>query len=752
MRNSIEQYVSDMRSRFGSAIENDPTQKAAGEDSSARNYIARRLQHLTDNGYDLGEGGAFLDSIGSKDPYGSYNMYNGDSTGFLVSITGGGNSSLGNDEVSAIAYAMMQMDALQADGRMNADEYAAKMAELVSPESIGEIKAHGGDGFYNFLDDLEWMEKENEPDPEVAAANQARFSVGVRTYINDGDDYLNDAIGRDHSHGDTKPDGYNIYDDMEGQLRNAKNAGLLTDDQYEAARNRMRDYSDKPGEPGKADETLLYAMKDAMALGDPDMVARVMSPEGITAISGVHPMYSDYANEDGIAILQDLSAQRAQAEAAGSISVNHGDHGLEPEDPSLGEPLDRETVIMDADKQQTLTDVMTDKYFTRSEASGGITADQYDSMRAEYDALDSDEKKDAYRTLHEDFAKADSFMGQIDRFETGLANGRLSVVQEDNENGNPVYSVRSNRFLELTDEQRERLQEKFEAYQNTDGQAAGLVHRITAPAIGAIMGGDVSLMLSGEFNGILNESMTEINDAEEAAEKENDGNETHHSDYGQDYDADLSGVDIAILDEQSPVEKFESMRDMANELWMGGPTGDDRVKYLEAQGFDQDDRIRIQEMINQGQEWCMNATPDMYDEAFPSEPGQSLVERESAFQLERADAAAKIMTHEGADDFMQAYNGLADGPAGIDADEASEAYDKAAHALDEAIASGAADGIDEADMAEGSARLADYVAENPDAGFITHPDSMPEPKDNEPGMTNDGPAEPDNEYGNGMTM
>lgn len=197
-----------------------------------------------------------------------------------------------------------------------------------------------------------------------------------------------------------------------------------------------------------------------------------------------------------------------------------------------------------------------------------------------------------------------------------------------------------------------------------------------------------------------------------------DGPETSND--TPDYDAELAEGDLDLVMARSPMEQFEAMQSAAIDAWRGKlGNGADRREALQQMGFSDEECQRIQAMVDRGPEWCVTATPEAYDAEFRSPDGKTLAERDAEFRVAQAEAASRLMTYEGAEDLMARYNAdVGEDGVGITEDQAAAVYDRAAHVLDEAYASGnTPTDTPTEELEESMGNLADYISANPDAEF-----------------------------------
>ena len=708
MWNDIEKYVDELSGAY-----EIPTDGGIEGDSAMRNYVAQQLQRLQDNGLADFSDNRFYQDVGDKSGFSGFNETTAGGILWLSQVED--KRSIGTTELTALALTMAHLDQLQNDGRITAADYAGYVQKLVSPGCIDDIEAHGGDGFYNLLDDID-REDRNEPDAGVAEKNRDAMSVDTRPFINDKDDYYTSARDADPARAAREAESdYDPYSLMGDKLAEAKKSGYLTDEQYDAAANALRAKMTE-GVSGKAANMLLYAMEDAAALGDEGLIGEIMSPDGIAAIADEPIMadtpYAGMLNYQAVDILSRLEQEThvngirpaMQAEEPDAPAPQTEDVEPEPEPATEPEPEDSvptaepftgDPVELSGDDIRAITDAMFLGYFEKSEAKGGITLDGFEAQVAEFEAMDEDAQQQGYLSRHPDFHEALTFMNRMDALENGLNDGKLAIGASVDENGVTSYGV--------------MMQDGVSGYD----------------VFISALNGDPS------FSEALHDAVSGLEPQEPAPQVDSGG-------ISEDYDADLTGTDLSVLTKKSPEEQFESMRSAAVACWRGDyGNGQDRVDALLAAGFTDDERKQIQSMVNIGPEWCQTATPEDFDSKFPSEDGTTMAEREAAFQAERAAAAAAVMTYENSSDFMAAVNAAG---GQLTEEDAAGLYGSAARVFDQAYAEGgsvleeAAAGMEDGGLSAAVSNLADYAGEHEGEGFAieTAAEAEPEPE-------NDGP-------------
>lgn len=731
-------------------------------DSEMRNYIASQIQRMEDNGLDVSQIQGFYDAVGARSGEGFANL---------------SASNIGGRELTAIATTMMRLDEMQSDGRISVDEYAGYMDRLLNPDSIDAIAASGNDETFSLFEDIA-ADSQRPADPDVQEANAAALAIEPRIYINDRMDYFTEAKESRNDDPDytarRQAEGYNAYDDMADKLREAHEQGLLSDAQFEDARSGLRDVQRAAGNPDVRD-TVLFAMEDALVSGDPSLIGRTMSSEGMSDIL--------YGTEEGVNLMREIEYNNTQREHAEAMAQQETaqdapdmDH-IEPEispaftipdnimplSPSAGTEHDSIDVTglsvnanIGARELADIMDSMGKSYFERIEAEGGLSLDDYSAMAEEYDALETEEEKEAYKVLHKDFAEADEYMSKLDRLEDGVMSGRLYISVTTDENGGQRYGVG---YQPKPDGLAGAFQQdgsgglfgSFELLQDThDPENMLWINPDLRPGNIQVDPGAVAKFEFGaDFLDDLNDAVHEARDPDTAvhaaeAETPDDGLETAGPEPVPDFDHPLDQIQVEYLTRMSPGEQFDGMLATANAIWSGKlGNGEDRKAMLEQMGYSEGDRARIQEMVNLGSEWCQNATMEDYDRAFPDPSGISLAEQDAAFQNVRMEAAAAIMTYESADDLMQAHNdrySVQQGPVGMTSvqwtqDYADELYGRAAEIMsaDPALAQETIEAGEDAgiSLAESAANLTEYIAEQeggtPEIG-AAGPAGNPEPE------------------------
>lgn len=204
---------------------------------------------------------------------------------------------------------------------------------------------------------------------------------------------------------------------------------------------------------------------------------------------------------------------------------------------------------------------------------------------------------------------------------------------------------------------------------------------------------------------------------------------------GNDYDADVKGLDYDILEQQSPADRFEAIRDRAIDYYMNGTQRDMDGGLLE-EGFSEDEVKQIERLSMYGKAYCEDLTPDQFARMFYDTP--TMDEADKAFCDKQAQVAADVMTYESVEEFMAANN-LANGDELLSREDAERVYGAAA-----GIVSGyeglAEAGIDGVGLAEAIANSEAYETE---AGGTT-PQTTNDPAPNSP-ETGDEESTPDQE-------
>lgn len=756
---NLDSYTRDMTKEYAvSGLEGG----RINSDSDMRNYIASQIQRLEDNGRGVSRIQEFYDAVGARSGEGFANL---------------SASNIGGRELTAIATTMMRLDEMQSDGRISVDEYADYMDRLLNPDSIDAIAASGNDDTFSLFEDI--AEDSRRPaDPDVQAANAAALAIEPRTYINDRMDYFTGAKeSRDNDPDYTarrQAEGYDAYEDMAEKLREAHEQGRLSDAQFEDARSGLRNVQRTAGNPDVRD-TVLFAMEDALASGDPSLIGKAMSSEGMSDIlhgteEGVNLMreieYNNVQREHAEAMAQQEAAQDApdtdhiEPEISSAFTIPDNATPLSPSAEGVPEPIDTTGFAVNANvgarELADIMDAMGKSYFERSEAEGGLSLDDYSAMAEEYDALETEEEKEAYKVLHKDFAEADDYMSKLDRLEDGVMSGRLYISVTMDENGVQSYGVGYQQKNDgptgvlwrddpidfpsgLASPQDAHAPDNM-LWVNPDLGPGG--RQVDPDAIARFeFGPDFLDDLNGAAHEVRGED-TGVHTAE--VETPDDSLETAGPELVPDFDHPLDQIQVEYLTRMSPGEQFDGMLATANAIWSGKlGNGEDRKAMLEQMGYGEGDRARIQEMVNLGSEWCQNATMEDYDRAFPDPSGIGLAEQDAAFQSARMEAAAAIMTYESADDLMQAHNdrySVQQGPVDMTSVQwtqgyADELYGRAAEIMSadpvlaqETIEAGEDAGIS---LAESAANLTDYIAEQeggmPEIG-AAGPAGNPEPE------------------------
>lgn len=176
---------------------------------------------------------------------------------------------------------------------------------------------------------------------------------------------------------------------------------------------------------------------------------------------------------------------------------------------------------------------------------------------------------------------------------------------------------------------------------------------------------------------------------------------------GNDYDADVTGLDYSILEQQSPADRFETVRERAIEYYMNGTQRDMDGGLLD-EGFSADEVKQIERLSMYGKAYCEDLTPDQFARMFYNAP--TMDEANKSFCDAQARVAADVMTYESVEEFMAASN-LANGDGLLGREDAERIYGAAA-----GIVSGYGDledaGIDSVGLAEAVANSESYEAES----------------------------------------
>ena len=749
---TIGKYIQGMKDNYPD-ISTDTTtgMTADGTDSKERNYVAQMYQRLVDNGYDLGEGTAFYDQV-----------------------YGRGTVDIGSTGMQAMALACAQLDSMQRSGQIDMETYTTMMVDMISPENIENMSNYNYDSFMdmtNKIDDLQTaglaMNKDQRDDN--VKANKAALAVETRPVINDRNDYLESA--RAARSGAEVPDRTTMYTDMVNMLNKAKEDKYLDDAAYKDALDALNKFDNVGGfTVNDTDrEAMYYAMQDSLATGDKDLIGKVMSKDGFESIGSMTFWNGKDAN--AIPILRELE----DAKVRGAVSVDAGERGKEEPSEETGKNTDgvkgvvtgitggvavmvdrlqRPKVEMDGAEIRQITDQMASNYF-ENQGEDGISAVEYGRMKSAYEEIDPNdyEARRKFREENPAFAEADDYMTKLDQLEEGVASGRFEICAEKDGSYGIRYNEKADRDYDTFVKTGQwpsgvqplpgdfKLPEGFDPFK-TNPQL--LVNDALQPR-DATQGLDIMVWrqdflkdfvppvnFDDDFIKDMNKAADDLTAEDEknkevdagertedqqdrSAESDEDSKEIAEPD--TDYDAEFGEDDIALMMEQSPMEKFEAMRDAAQAVWAGElGNGQARVDALTEMGFDEESRKRIQAMVDRGDKWCQQVTPESYDKAFPSSEG-TLEQREATFRSEQADAASRLMTYEGYGDMMAAYNAGVEEGMGITEEQAAEIYDKAAHVLDETWGSRDPDSISAEESDESMKNLAGYISANPDAEF-----------------------------------
>lgn len=761
---SIDSYVDSMgeyisKGAFGSEGSRiDP-------DSAMRNYIAEQIQRMEDNGRDVSGIQDFYDSVGSWSSKDFGNAW----------LFDGAAGKLGGKELTAIAGTMMRLDDMQSDGKITMEEYEGYINRMLCPDGIDAIKAGGSDDIFNMFEDIE-RDSARPANEDVRKDNEAALAIGTRPYINDRSDYLDAArearAGDEAYSAKRNAEGYDVYSDMDDKLREARENGLLTEDQYADAKSGLRNLQRVGVAMPDGRDAVLFAMEDALASGDADLASKVMSQDGIAGIVS--------GSDEGIDILRSVAYSNAHlpdgrdpsygsdlGHAVPATSdlpgVHDGNIIQDPEPMPVAGFDDLPSADVGARELADVMDAMGASYFEKSEAEGGISLEQYSAMAEAYDGMENEAQKQAYLTLHPDFAAANEYMSKLDALEDGVMSGRIYINVTTDENGCSTYGIsypddRTEQPASVVDLSGVKIQQPVSERDPSlaiwynpeiEGMAKGAQR---GAAIGGMPAVDTITLppndaerAKSEFGDDFLADLNDVVNKERDPDYEPDGPGVHDGGFGSepeepgkdgpDFDMDLSGVKIELLSQQSPEERMRELQCVANDIWDGKlGNGEERRAALEEMGYGEEDRAMIASMVNQGQEWCETAGVSDFDELFPDPSGISLADREAEFQAGRSEAAVAVMTYESPYEFLTAWeaaNGTALTGEDMSVEQAAELYDRAAHVLDEQDASlHGADGLDQQALEEGRGNLMSYVSENPDAGFhaqAEEPAAEPEP-------------------------
>ena len=724
----------------------------------SREYIAQMYQRLADNGVDLGDGKAFYDSV-----YG--NSY-------------GSSDGMSDDSINAMAFMCAQLDNMQSTGQIDMDTYKDMMLGIISPENVESMKAYNYDNFMSMtdqVDDLRSADINSDLRAENQKANKDALQVGQRTVINSRADYLESARAADPSRANGIPEGTDMYTDMVGMINDAYDQGYFGEgkdgeDAKQAALDALKSYDNAWGiNVSPTDrEIMYYAMQDSLATGDEELIREIFSKDGFNVVGGQSFLFGN-KDAESVNVLRRLEDARNNP----GVEVNAGEMQIEVQDSvkpidTLIPPkwsdfrdlhayeqdvIDRPKVVVDEETMDTIIDQMATNYF-ENQGEDGITMDEYADLSQRYAALEAGtpkelaEKQAMFRETFPEFAAADRYMQQLETLKENVNNGRVEICVAQDEAGNDIYDIRYNRQSDRDFDRRITALDGM--LENGEGITVGGINPNTLPLIKFDgkdqtfnpefilydnTAQDPNIMIWREKLEINPESLpihfddsliVDMNVAIGQVGLEDDLTKTDEKDKGADekmpgidYDAPIDANDLAIVTQKSPMEQFEDMRSAAEAIWNGElGNGQERRDMLEQMGFSSEDMTRIQDMVNQGQEWCKSATAADYDAAFPSSDGTTLAERDAAFRVEQASAASRLMTYEGAADLMASYNEIAGEGEAITEDVAAGIYNSAAHVLDQAEQ----DMIMPADRSEdeveeAGANLADYISTHSDAEF-----------------------------------
>ena len=441
---NIDNYVASMSSKYPGLFTTGQEGSAVDADSAVRTYIAEQLQRLSDNGYDV-ENTAFLNGVSGLQS-GAFTGFN-DQFGF-----GDDTGALGNDELLAIAYTMAELDAMQQDGRISANQYKNFMNELTSSGMIDVIENHGNDvlfgekgsTFFNMLDEI-GEKGDREPDADRAARNAEKLSVGTRPVINTWDDYYNSARDADPSRAAREAEpGYDPDQLLCERLEEAYDNGLIDSSTYNSSKETLRtQIGNNPSNAERAN-TLLYAMEDAIALDNKELAGSIFSSAGI---NGIGTAQNATLNIMGLATLKELDKENA-IHRVQIPEITNPDPTPDPitlnPDPVNGQPFDgyfRPEV--DEEKMAQIAGAMKANYF---ESEGAMSQEDYESALEQYNKCVEDygqESADAWleNNAPDGFREAKRFMDNVDALEQGVNDGIYRIRFELDEDGKSVYSV-----------------------------------------------------------------------------------------------------------------------------------------------------------------------------------------------------------------------------------------------------------------------------------------------------------------------
>lgn len=443
---NVDLYAEEMGGKYPDLFRTWQENEAVNGDSAVRNYIASQMQRLSDNGFEVNN--TFLSAVGG--------MQSGAFTGFNEQFgLGDDTGALGKNELLALAYTMAELDAMQADGRIDAGTYGRMMNSVTSEDFLKGLRNHGnngvfdshGDNMFKVLDNISAL-GDSEPDPAWAEANAKRLSVEARPYINEVGDYYDSARNDERRTRERDPN-YDPYTLLCQNLAQAHADGLIDDATYEASQTTLlRNIGQGTENDARTRaNTLLYAMEDALVLGDKDLAGKIFSREGIENIGTPFDMWTDDPNHDGkaLGVLQQLDkANYVYRSQHPELTAP-----LEPDPVITPDPIDPPAFngyfypAMDEEKMSQVAGAMKQNYF---EAEGHMSQEAYDAAMEQYNQCVEDygqESADAWlkNNAPEGFREAKAFMDNVDALEQGVNDGTYRIRSELDEDGKTVYSV-----------------------------------------------------------------------------------------------------------------------------------------------------------------------------------------------------------------------------------------------------------------------------------------------------------------------
>lgn len=501
---------------------------------------------------------------------------------------------------------------------------------------------------------------------EAGQYDMSDMPYGRRAVINELSDYQSAALGRYPTpEGETAPDPAERCDQISDLLEEAQRKGYINDEQYRDMRSYMRSLDEN-----SAPSAMLYAAKDVMAMmdGNPDDPENKARLDQLFSKDGMEAVRT--GSDEGLAFLSDLDF------AVTNVGVNPPDVDNLTYGGNDGPEPGKYAILTTEEGRDMVFDKLSGEYFA---AHAEMTQGEYIDLLDEYLAgcqgmsgADFESYAERFNEDHPGFTDAHDYMVKLDTY----LDGAGSVADRS-----------------------------------------------------ASQGLDVDAELEGYFTrlGEISESGKAVCD-EIMATAEEMGKEPVPEGPAEDYDASVEDIDRSILTQQSPIERFEAMRDAAVDVWAGTyGNGQSRVNALQEAGFSPDECKRIQEMVDHGREWCASLDMDKYDQTFPSPDGKTLADQETEFRSAQLESAGNMMTYENAEEYRAAYNeGLEDGEQQMTAKEAEDAYGAAYNVLQEA---GGVSLADAAAKADAEANMERYEASHPD----------PEPEGENPGPEDPGP-------------